>query len=523
MPTIPQLPAVTAVTAADEIPLSQNGTTHSVTVGTLLAGVQPAIISATGSLLGRTSVGPGGPEPIAVGPGLTLNGGTISASVSDYDTFAQQTSLVTTDQVVLNSSGNPRLLSLSLLRGLFAAGSNVTIDSAGTISATSSGSSSSSTTSIGALTPVSSIAAGDLVAISQGGSDHAITYANLLDGLTIDLAQPASPAADGDTLWVAQGSSTMLRQSFAAMWAWLAGKLPSYHRPVVELTANTTLDGTVHNGRVLVCSQPITLTPAPVNMGSGFACDVINVSGGAVTFAAGITTSSGSPTLASGQAASLRAASYSAGTIVFASLPGSGGGAPLTAPGQVTGLSATGATTSSVTLTWLAAPSGGTGATYTIQYRLNGTTTWNMAATGVAAVTAVVSGLLPSTPYDFQVTCVNAAGSGPTSAVLTATTAATATSVTSITWNMVPSGSYTHGSGSIGVNVQVAPATSPVQFGFSSSTDVLPTIWTAAINVNTNLWGQYVPTPATPGTWFAWAEGTDGSHPTIYSTPFTVA
>src|SRR5690348_10668845 len=146
MPTIPQLPAVTAVTAADEIPLSQNGTTHSVTVGTLLAGVQPAIISATGSLLGRISVGPGGPESIAVGSGLTLNGGTISASGSDYATFAQQTSLVTTDQVVLNSSGNPRLLSLSLLRGLFAAGSNVTIDSTGTISATSSGGGSSSST-----------------------------------------------------------------------------------------------------------------------------------------------------------------------------------------------------------------------------------------------------------------------------------------------------------------------------------------------------------------------------------------
>ena len=524
MPTIPQLPVATVVGAADEIPLSQNGATYSVTVGALLAGVQPAIISATGSLLGRISVGPGGPEPIAVGTGLTLNGGTITASGADYSTFAQQTSLVTTDQVVLNSSGSPKLISLSLLRGLFSAGSNVTIDSAGTISATGGGGSSGSgsTTSISALTSVSSIAAGDLVAISQGGVDHAISYSNLLGGLTIDLAQPASPAGDADALWVAQGSSTMLRQSFAAVWAWLAGKLPSYHRPVVELTTDTTLDGTVHNGRVLVCSQPITLTPAPINMGSGFACDVINVSGGSVTFAAGITTSSGSPVLASGQAASLHAATYSAGTIVYASLPGSGGGVPLTTPGQVTGLSATDETISSVTLTWVAAPSGGTGATYTIQYRLNGTTTWNMSATGVATATATVSGLLPSTPYDFQVTCVNAAGSGPTSAVLTASTAATATSVTSIAWNMVPSGSYAHGSGSIGMNVQVAPATSPVQFGFSTSTNVLPTTWTAALNVNSNLWGQYVPTPSTPGTWYAWAEGTDGSHPTIFSTPFTV-
>lgn len=40
--------------------------------------------------------------------------------------------------------------------------------------------------------------------------------------------------------------------------------------------------------------------------------------------------------------------------------------------------------------------------------------------------------------------------------------------------------------------------------------------------VNTNLWGAYVATPASPGTWYAWVEGTDGSKPTVYPTPFTV-
>jgi hypothetical protein len=42
------------------------------------------------------------------------------------------------------------------------------------------------------------------------------------------------------------------------------------------------------------------------------------------------------------------------------------------------------------------------------------------------------------------------------------------------------------------------------------------------VSINTDLWGQYVPTPASVGTWYAWAEGTDGSAPTVYSTPFTV-
>ena len=40
--------------------------------------------------------------------------------------------------------------------------------------------------------------------------------------------------------------------------------------------------------------------------------------------------------------------------------------------------------------------------------------------------------------------------------------------------------------------------------------------------VNTNLWGAYVNIPATPGTWYAWVEGIDGSLSTVYPTPFTV-
>ncbi len=40
--------------------------------------------------------------------------------------------------------------------------------------------------------------------------------------------------------------------------------------------------------------------------------------------------------------------------------------------------------------------------------------------------------------------------------------------------------------------------------------------------VNTNLWGAYVNTPSVPGTWYAWAEGTDGSTPTVYPTGFSV-
>jgi hypothetical protein len=42
-------------------------------------------------------------------------------------------------------------------------------------------------------------------------------------------------------------------------------------------------------------------------------------------------------------------------------------------------------------------------------------------------------------------------------------------------------------------------------------------------SVNSDLWGQYVPTPATAGSWYVWVEGSDGSCPTVSSTPFTVS
>src|SRR5258708_7456240 len=41
-------------------------------------------------------------------------------------------------------------------------------------------------------------------------------------------------------------------------------------------------------------------------------------------------------------------------------------------------------------------------------------------------------------------------------------------------------------------------------------------------SVNSAFGGQYVPPPLPPGSWYAWAEGPDGSTPTAFATPFTV-
>ncbi len=135
MPTIPQLPGATQVNADDELPLSQGGVTRSVTVGELLAGTQPALTVSSGTLLGRVSLGAGGPEPVAVGTGLTVSQGTLSATGGEITTFPQNPALAAGDQLVLNSGGQPALLPATALRALYLAGTNVAITGNGVISA----------------------------------------------------------------------------------------------------------------------------------------------------------------------------------------------------------------------------------------------------------------------------------------------------------------------------------------------------------------------------------------------------
>ncbi|MBS0559547.1 MAG: fibronectin type III domain-containing protein [Proteobacteria bacterium] len=414
MPTISQLPAATSVDPADQVPLSQGGTTRSVTVGEMLASMQSAIMAPTGVLLGRVSLGPGGPEPIVLGTGLAMSSNAVQATGADHAGFPAKASLVPTDQVVLSSGGAPALLPLSTLRGLFTAGSNVTIDTSGVISAAAAG----ATGAIATLSQVTALAPTDLVGVSQGGSDHAITYANLLDGATIDQGSPAGAVADTDLFWVGQGSSTMLAQSMAAVWSWIAGHMPGYRAPVVEITGNTTLDGSTHNGRLLVVSKPATLSPS-ATQGSGFACKVINVSGGTVAFDTGIVSTSGSQTLANGQCADVVSAAYSGGTVNIAWLSG---GAAGQAPSQVLGVAIGAVTYSSATVTWAVPVLGGVPSGYAVQYRVTGQSGWTTQS--VTGTSAILSGLVSSTGYDVEVIASNAFGAGPASTIVTAATAA---------------------------------------------------------------------------------------------------
>ena len=80
MPTVDQLAAATAAADTDALPASQSGVLRKVTRTQLLAGTQTQITLPSGSLLGRASAGLGTPETIAVGAGLALASGTLSAT-----------------------------------------------------------------------------------------------------------------------------------------------------------------------------------------------------------------------------------------------------------------------------------------------------------------------------------------------------------------------------------------------------------------------------------------------------------
>jgi hypothetical protein len=137
-------------------------------------------------------------------------------------------------------------------------------------------------------------------------------------------------------------------------------------------------------------------------------------------------------------------------------------------------------TISTVSLTW-SAPSAGTALiSYTINYRVTETTTWMTYVSDVSSTARSVTGLSASTSYEFEVFASSASGSGTPSVAVFQSITTARTSVTAVTWNLAPSGSYTHGSGSTGVNAQIAPSGALVQFGFSTSPTVPPANWTQA-------------------------------------------
>jgi hypothetical protein len=513
MTTIAQLPPVAIVGSGDLLPLSQAGLTYSVTVAQLTATLQPLISLPTGELLGRNSVGAGSPEAVAVGTGLALAAGTLAATGADHAAFPVQAVMSLTDSVVIEAESLPGLLPVTALRGLFSAGGGISIDDDGVIAVTQSGIAGpagpqgpagaqgpagpqgpAGATGQGLLAPgietaVSSIGASDYVAIWQNGANAWIPYGQLIGGQTINQLPAAAPAADSDTLLVAQGSSSLNVQSFGAIWTYLQAKIPSLKTNVVELTSNTVLDATAHNDRLLVASQPITLTANFANMGSGFSCTLINLSAGSVTMGTGITSGSGGASLPPGGSTSLAGITYSGGSLVWWS------GIVPNAP--------------TLTVASISAPAPGAAFTVTGGIFNDAPTALDVSTNGGASWSAAADPVITANAYSFNVPGL-AAG---TYTVQVRDHANPAVLGVSNAFTIIPPSvaidappaSVTLGA-PIALAGTVSPAGSAVQVGYSASATVAPTSWTAAM-VSAGDWTASL-TPAAAGTIYVWAQQT---------------
>jgi hypothetical protein len=156
MPTIDNLAPANSASDADEFIVSQAGIARKVTRAQILNGVQTQLTLPAGSLLGGVGTGMGAPQVITVGHNLSFNGSTLTATASPFV---------------------------------------VTALPLGTVPAS-----------------------GDLISMSQGGRDVAVTYRQLLNGISgvanINLSQAlVTPAGTTSSQTLAQMTAAMLPQS----------------------------------------------------------------------------------------------------------------------------------------------------------------------------------------------------------------------------------------------------------------------------------------------------------------------
>jgi hypothetical protein len=192
----------------------------------------------------------------------------------------------------------------------------------------------------------------------------------------------------------------------------------------VEITADTVLDGTVHNGRTLVCTQPVQISPSLQNMGAGFHCEVINLSAGPVTFGEGIVLSSEAASLAPRRSAAIRLLALASGNVAYASVPGTSDTSTL--PGAVQNLAVVAVTASTIGLSWIGPTTGAPPFSYAILYRIVGAGSWTNGPSGLMDGAGLLQGLTSGVTYEIVVVAANTSGSGNLSGVVTATTQGTA-------------------------------------------------------------------------------------------------
>lgn len=210
MPTIDQLAPATAASDSDALISSQNGIARKVTRAQLIAGLQPELSLSSGVLLGRSSAGAGAPEAISVGPNLLLNAGTISAAATPFAVGALPAGVVPTpgDLVPLSQGGT----NVAVTYGQFAS----------SLAELSGLDASSMTVSIAGK--VETLAAFAANAVSVGG-------ATMTGPLVLD-AMPAAPLQAAPKQYVDNQITTALPVVGGTLTGALAGTVASFSGPL---------------------------------------------------------------------------------------------------------------------------------------------------------------------------------------------------------------------------------------------------------------------------------------------------
>ena len=235
MPTIDELSPAISVSDTDELMISQAGVARKATRAQILAGVQDQLVLSPGSLLGRVDTGIGGPEVISVGKNLILNGKTLSAVATPFFVNALP---------------------------------------AGNVPGT-----------------------GDLVSVSQGGTNVAVTYEQFIRGIpevaNVDLSQAlVTPAGAGTSQTLANIAASMVSNSGGS----LSGSLYLSADPSAPLQAATKayVDNSAAKGIALTgasLSGPLFLSGPPVqplqsatkSYVDSVGASVLSISGGSLT------------------------------------------------------------------------------------------------------------------------------------------------------------------------------------------------------------------------------------------------
>lgn len=144
-------------------------------------------------------------------------------------------------------------------------------------------------------------------------------------------------------------------------------------------------------------------------------------------------------------------------------------------------------------------------ATYTVQYRINGSAVWATASSGVSGTSYTVTGLIAGLTYQFNVFAVNAGG---TSAGATAAKAPGPAGGTFTYWGTggYPTASIAHGSTTtIVAFIANGGSIASAQFGWSATQVDPPTVLQAMTTFNSGLFGSFsANTPAAAGSYHGW-------------------